>query len=112
MSGTAFYWKQNTENKETRILTDAFWIKKHIVFRKPYDENKCPTGYKEGSDYDLFMQQVTAYVKGKTDQHDDAPDSLSMLRRLISEIGYEDIENNKDKDAWPSYEIKSEQITI
>ena len=110
--GTAFYWKQNTENKETRILTDAFWIKKHIVFRKPYDEHKCPTGYKEGSDYDLFMQQVTAYVKGKTDQHDDAPDSLSMLRRLISEIGYEDIENNKDKDAWPSYEIKSEQITI
>lgn len=110
--GTAFYWKQNTENKETRILTDAFWIKKHIVFRKPYDQYKCPQGYKDGSDYDLFMQQVTAYVKGKTDQHDDAPDSLSMLRRLISEIGYEDIDNDNNKDAWPSYEIKTEQITL
>ena len=58
------------------------------------------------------MQQVTAYVKGKTDQHDDAPDSLSMLRRLISEIGYEEIDNDDNKDAWPSYEIKTEQITL
>lgn len=108
---TAFYWKQTTSNKETRILTDAFWIKKHIVFKKPYDEISSPDGYKEGSDYDIFMQKVTSYVKGKTDQSDDAPDSLSMLRRLISEIGYEDMELEGDND-YPSYDITTEQITL
>jgi len=108
---TSFYWKQTTSNKETRILTDAFWIKKHIVFRSPYNKETNPTGYKDGSDYDLFMQQVTAYVKGKKDQHDDAPDSLSMLRRLINEIGYEGNELS-DEDAWPSDEIGVEQIKL
>ena len=110
---TAFYWKQTTSNKETRILTDAYWIKKHIVFRYPYDKEKHPNGYKEGSDYDLFIQQITSFVKGKKDQHDDAPDSLSMLRRLIAEIGYEDIDGkNNSNEAWPSYEIKAEQIIL
>ena len=106
---TAFYWKQTTSNKETRILTDAFWIKKHIVFRYPYDEQKHPNGYREGSDYDLFMRQFTAYVKGKSDQYDDAPDSLSMLRRLIFEIGYEEVEEESD---YPSYPISMEEINL
>jgi hypothetical protein len=36
-----------------------------------------------------------------------------MLRRLIAEIGYEDIEGeNNSKEAWPSYEIKTEQIIL
>ena len=73
---TTFYWKVTSSNKETRILTDVFWIKKHFVFRYPYDKKEHPEGYKDGSDYDLFMRQITSYVKGKKDQHDDAlPDS-------------------------------------
>jgi len=108
----AFYWKQTTSNKETRILTDFYWIKKHIVFRYPYDENRHPHGYKDGSDYDLFMQQVTSYIKGKKDQHDDAPDSLSMLYHLIDEIGYEDKEEIDEDDLWPSEEIEPEQLIL
>lgn len=109
---TAFYWKVTSSNKETRILTDVFWIKKHFVFRYPYDKVLHPDGYKDGSDYDLFMRQVTSYVKGKKDQHDDAPDSLSMLRRLIDEIGYENEEKVADGEAWPSINIQPEQIIL
>ena len=109
---TAFYWKVTSSNKETRILTDVFWIKKHFVFRYPYDKKEHPEGYKDGSDYDLFMRQITSYVKGKKDQHDDAPDSVSMLRRLIDEIGYEQTEQTPKEDLWPSYDIKPEQIKL
>lgn len=108
----SFYWKQTTSNKETRILTDFFWIKKHVIFRYPYDEKYHPEGYKEGSDYDLFMRQVTTYIKGKKDQHDDAPDSLSMFRHLVDDLGYEDNENIDDEDLWPSESINIEQLTL
>lgn len=108
----AFYWKQTTSNKETRILTDFYWIKKHVVFRYPYDKEFHPEGYREGSDYDLFMKQMTSYVKGKNDQHDDAPDSLSMLRHMIDDIGYEDRKGISDGEEWPSCDIGIEQIRI
>ena len=107
----AFYWKQTTSNKETRILTDSFWIKKHVVFRYPYDKDKHPYGYKAGSDYAVFMNQLTSYIKGKKDQHDDAADSMSMLRRLIFELGYEERKPDP-KEEWPSIEIKAEQIIL
>ena len=102
VNNTAIYWKQTTSNKETRISTDSFWIKKHVLFKRKY---------KEGSDYALFMKQLTAYVKGKTNQPDDAPDSLSMLRRLIAEI-YETKEFIKDEDKWESIEINTSQIKL
>lgn len=95
VNNTEIYWKATTSNKETRISTDSFWIKKHIVFKRKY---------KEGSDYALFMKQLTSYVKGKTGQHDDAPDSLSMLRRLIAEI-YETRELIREEDRWESTKI-------
>ena len=58
------------------------------------------------------MRQITSYVKGKKDQHDDAPDSAPMLRRLIDEIGYEQTEQTPKEDLWPSYDIKPEQIKL
>ena len=58
------------------------------------------------------MRQVTTYIKGKKDQHDDAPDSLSMFRHLVDDLGYEDNENIDDEDLWPSESINIEQLTL
>lgn len=65
--------KYSTENKETRILADAGWVKANCLFRS--DKAR-------GKDYDVFINQLCAYsAKGKN-AHDDAPDAMSMYRRF------------------------------
>ena len=44
-------------------------------------------GYPIQDDYSRAVQQLLAYIKGVKNQKDDAPDSLSMLRRFIEELG-------------------------
>ena len=61
---------KNTSNKHTRILMQTGIIKKYVYFKKSYDI---------GSPYDLFMKNLTSYLKNGTSKHDDAPDSLAGL---------------------------------
>lgn len=69
----SFGKRYSTENKETRILTDSMWIKERCLFR-----NASPS-----SDYDAFLRQLHAYSTEGKNKHDDAPDAMSMLRRLV-----------------------------
>jgi len=61
-------------NKHTRIQTMSGFIKQHCVFRKDYER---------GSDYDLFMTNLTRYTKNGKVKHDDAPDAMEGLCKMV-----------------------------
>ena len=69
--------KYTTANKETKILVNSDWIKKHCLFLEP-------ALYKPKSDYGLFMGNVTTYTTKAKMPHDDGIDSLSMLAEYVS----------------------------
>jgi PBSX family phage terminase large subunit len=61
-------------NKHGRIMALSGFIKEHFVFRNDYEY---------GSDYDLFMRNLTQYLKDGKSAHDDAPDSLEGLAKMF-----------------------------
>jgi predicted phage terminase large subunit-like protein len=61
-------------NKTTRIITLSGFIKKYCYFRTDIEVN---------SDYYLFMQNLTRYMKSGNNKHDDAPDSMHGLCNMI-----------------------------
>ena len=68
--------KHTQSNKETRILVNSNWILKYCVFLHP-------SQYAPKSDYGLFIGNVAKYTtKAKVD-HDDGPDSLSLLSEYV-----------------------------
>lgn len=73
-----------TQNKETRILMSAGYIKEHFYFR---------SDYLPGSDYDKFMRALTSYVKLGKNKHDDAPDSITGLAEYVKYRAF----GNKEK---------------
>lgn len=62
----------NTTNKHARIFNSSMHIKRNVKFLAPGE-------YAPGSPYDLFMQQITKYMKDGSVKKDDAPDSVSGL---------------------------------
>ena len=66
--------RTTTKNKETRILTQAGYIKEYFYFRKDYEP---------GSDYDKYMRQLTGYVLLGRNTHDDAADCTTGLAELV-----------------------------
>lgn len=68
--------KFSTENKETRILVDSAWIKERCYFR-----SMAPT-----HDYQRFMDMLTHYTTEGKNKHDDAPDSMSMYKRMATSL--------------------------
>lgn len=69
--------KYTHSNKETRILASSPWVLENCVFRDP-------STYAEGSDYAVAMSQMCSFVLDGKNQHDDAPDAMSMLADLLS----------------------------
>lgn len=65
--------KYSTENKETRILADAGWVKERCLFRS------APPN----PDYRKFMDMLTRYTIEGKNAHDDAPDAMSMYKRFV-----------------------------
>lgn len=64
-------------NKETKILVNSNYIKKHFYFLHP-------SQYKPKSDYGLFMANVTTYTTKAKVLHDDGPDSLAMMAEYVA----------------------------
>lgn len=64
-------------NKETKILVNSNYIKKHFYFLHP-------SQYKLKSDYGLFMANVTTYTTKAKVLHDDGPDSLAMMAEYVA----------------------------
>lgn len=69
--------KFTTVNKETKILVNSDWIKKHCLFLDA-------SLYTPKSDYGLFMGNVTLYTTRAKVPHDDGPDSLAMLSEFVA----------------------------
>lgn len=67
---------KNQTNKLTRIINEARFIKKYFRFRTD--------GSKE---YNQFLNDVK-YFTGEKKQHDDAPDALTMLAKILQTLFY------------------------
>lgn len=68
------YW--NIVNKESRIFAVSDWIIDNFVFRTDYEEN---------SDYDLFMKNLTSYLKEGKNVNDDAADVSALAAKYFQE---------------------------
>jgi predicted phage terminase large subunit-like protein len=79
------------QNKETRILMMAGYIKEYFYFRNDYEV---------GSDYDKFMRALTSYVKLGKNKHDDAPDSITGLADYMKVITFPSKEKPKPSTLW------------
>lgn len=64
----------STTNKHTRILMDAWFIKKYCYFLD--EQHQSP-------EYKAFIQQLVDYTNDGKSKHDDAPDALSGLVMFI-----------------------------
>ena len=95
-------WIPTTSNKESRILNDSAWIKKHVVFMN---------NPQRGSDYHKFMEQLCSYLKEGKNAHDDAADSLSLFCRFVESLGFNRVKND-DRGEWPSIPISLSQIKL
>ena len=87
--------RTNTKNKETRIITQAGYIKEYFYFR---------SDYMPGSDYDKYMRQLTGYVKLGRNSHDDACDATTGLSEMIPYRHFAKAEKPKEKDPFGLYE--------
>ena len=71
--------KVSSGNKETKIIVNADWVKKHVLF-------KDKSLYKPKDDYGKMMAFLLSYtVKGKN-EHDDVPDGLAMFALFVSNM--------------------------
>lgn len=69
--------KPTETNKETRIIVNADWVKKHVLFRNKDD-------YSPKDDYGIAMGWLMTYsVVGKND-HDDVPDGLANFCLFVT----------------------------
>lgn len=69
--------KYTESNKETKIIVNADWVKKHVLFRDR--EN-----YKPKEDYGRMMGFLLSYsVRGKN-PHDDVPDGLASFALFVT----------------------------
>lgn len=70
--------KPTETNKETRIIVNADWVKKHVLF-------KTAENYKSKDDYGIMMTWLMTYsVVGKND-HDDVPDGLANFCLFVTD---------------------------
>lgn len=73
--------KPTETNKETRIIVNADWVKKHVLFKT--EEN-----YKPKDDYGIMMTWLMTYsVVGKND-HDDVPDGLANFCLFVTDKNF------------------------
>lgn len=67
-------------NKETRIIVNADWVKKHILFRSKDD-------YTPKSDYGIMMSWLFLYSVVGKNEHDDVPDGLANFCLYVTRGG-------------------------
>lgn len=76
---------RNTTKKTERIWAQSGWIMTNIHFMKEYDSF---------SEYGKFMKEFTGYLKTGKVKHDDAPDSLAGLAKILRSRFYYLFEND------------------
>ena len=68
--------KYTSANKETKIIVNADWVKKHCLF-------KSKELYKPKDDYGKMMGFLLSYSVSGRNPHDDVPDGLAQLALFI-----------------------------
>ena len=66
--------KYTTQNKETKIIVNSDWVKKHIIFKDESEQNEM---------YKKFMKNVYSYVQMGKNKTDDGVDALAMFALFI-----------------------------
>ena len=69
--------KPTETNKETRIIVNADWVKKHVLFRTK--ENYSPK-----EDYGIMMSWLVTYSVVGKNLHDDVPDGLANFALYVT----------------------------
>ena len=69
--------KQTTGNKETKIIVNADWVKKHVLFR---DKSM----YSARDDYGRMMSLLLSYSVAGKNATDDVPDGFAMLAEFVN----------------------------
>lgn len=67
--------KYTTANKETKILVNSDWVKKHVIFKDKTEWDKM---------YTKFMNDACSYVQLGKNKHDDSVDALAMLALFVN----------------------------
>lgn len=76
---TVILTRYTTANKETKIIVNSGWVKKHCIF-------KDKSLYKKNSDYGKMMKFLTSYsVEGKN-RNDDVPDGMAMYAEFVQNL--------------------------
>lgn len=69
--------KPTETNKETRIIVNADWVKKHVLF-------KDRENYKPKDDYGVMMSWLMTYSVVGRNEHDDVPDGLANFALFVT----------------------------
>lgn len=69
--------KPTETNKETRIIVNSDWVKKHVLF-------KDRENYKPKDDYGIMMSWLMTYSVVGKNEHDDVPDGLANFCLFIT----------------------------
>lgn len=69
-------WTQ--QNKETKIMVEAPWVKEHCIFKD--DSVLHGDEYRE---YRKFKQGMHTYSLAGKNKHDDAPDAMAQLSQYV-----------------------------
>ena len=69
--------KPTETNKETRIIVNADWVKKHVLFR---DKEL----YKPKDEYGVMMSWLLSYSVVGKNHHDDVPDGLASFALYVT----------------------------
>ena len=69
--------KATETNKETRIIVNSDWVKKHCLFKDKDD-------YTPKSDYGVFMSFLLSYSVAGKNKFDDVPDCMANFALYVS----------------------------
>ncbi|QGZ99423.1 phage terminase large subunit [Dehalobacter restrictus] len=92
--------EHQSNNKETRIIMNAGYIKENFYFRSDYEP---------GSDYDKYIRALTSYVKMGKNTHDDAPDGTTGLAEYIRYMAFPGKPAEKRRDDFGIYKDDEEE---
>ena len=76
--------KPTTTNKETKIITNAPYVKEHMLF-------KDHGSYRRNDDYGKMMEMLTGYTTMGRNKHDDVPDCAAMLALYVQNLGTQEV---------------------
>ena len=80
-----FTSKFTNTNKETRIIVNSEWVKKHVLFRSE-------EGYARQSDYGRMIDFLTTWSHMGKNLHDDVPDGMAIFAAFVADAGGEEAE--------------------